>query len=32
MPWSDVASDSATDEMFARIDEGLALLESGLHL
>jgi hypothetical protein len=32
MPWSDLASDSATDEMFARIDEGLALLKSGLPL
>ena len=32
MPWSDSDSNSAIDEMFARIDEGLALLESGLSL
>jgi AcrR family transcriptional regulator len=32
LPWSDWTSESATDDMFARIDEALALLESGLPL
>jgi AcrR family transcriptional regulator len=32
MPWSGWTSESASDDMFARIDEALALLESGLPL
>ena len=32
LPWSDWTSESATDDMFARIDEALALLEAGLPL
>jgi AcrR family transcriptional regulator len=32
LPWSDWTSESATNDMFTRIDEALALLESGLPL
>jgi AcrR family transcriptional regulator len=32
MPWFDWTSKSATEDMFTRIDEALALLESGLPL
>ena len=32
MPWSEWKSEAAADDMFTRIDEALALLESGLPL